>query len=148
MKRLPLLAAALLTTAALAEPAVPAGRAVFERQCAACHQADGRGLPGMAPALAQVLAPLAEQPEGQRYLVQVLVHGLSGRIVTQGQAFTGAMPPQGGLSDAELADVANYLVRDLNGAATSPYAAADFARTRSEKVTHKELRDLRGRFIR
>lgn len=147
MKRASCLVAFLLSTAAGAQPAVPAGQAVFERQCAACHQADGKGLPGMAPALAQVLAPLPGQEDGRRYLAQVLVHGLSGRIVSQGQTFVGAMPPQAPLSDTELADVANYVARDLNGAAESPFAAADFARTRSEKVTHKDLRELRGKLL-
>ena len=130
-----------------AETAAPAGQAVFERQCAVCHQVGGKGLPGMAPALARTLAPLVTHEEGRRYLLQVLVHGLSGRIVSQGQVFMGAMPPQSTLSDTDLAEVANYLVQDLNGVADTSFAASDFAATRADRVTHRDLREMRSRLL-
>ncbi|MDC8786385.1 c-type cytochrome [Roseateles koreensis] len=131
-----------------AEPAqvqVPAGQAVFERQCVACHQAGGKGMAGFAPALAGTLAHAFETEDGRRYVTWVLLNGLSGRILSQGQTFTGAMASQAALSDAELADVGNHLARDLNGAATAPFTAEDFARARVKTVPHKEIRELRAR---
>jgi mono/diheme cytochrome c family protein len=143
-----LMAATLLCAANThAQVNVPEGQAVYERHCLACHQAGGKGAPGLAPAVAQVLAPLNAREDGARYIAQVLVHGLSGRIVSQGQVFNGAMPPQSSLSDDELAQVANHLVRDLNGDTAARFTAADFARTRTEKVSHKALRDLRAKLM-
>ena len=133
------------TIAHAAEPVAPAGLAVFDKQCAACHQAGGKGMPGLAPALAGTLAAAVASDDGRRYLAQVLIHGLSGRIVSQGQTFNGAMPGQFALSDAELADVANYLARDLNGAASPVFGPEDFVRARAPKPSHKELRELRER---
>jgi mono/diheme cytochrome c family protein len=130
-----------------AGPAVPAGLAVFSQQCAACHQADGKGTPGLAPALAGPLAPLLGSEEGRRYVSLVLVQGLSGKIVSQGQTFVGAMPSQAALTDAELSDVANHLARDLNATPTAAFTAADFARAREARTTHKELRELRTRLM-
>jgi mono/diheme cytochrome c family protein len=145
---LAVLAGALLANAAHADSvAVPAGLATFDRICAACHQAGGTGTPGVAPALAGTLAPLVAADDGKRYIAGVLTQGLSGRIASQGQMFMGAMPSQATLSDAELADVANYLARDLNGAPASPFAAADFAQAREAKAPHKDLRDLRQKLI-
>ncbi|WP_326537402.1 c-type cytochrome [Pseudorhodoferax sp.] len=124
-----------------------AGQAVYDRSCAACHQPGGKGMAGLAPALAGTLGPLLAADDGRRYLAQVLVHGLSGRIVTQGLGFTGVMPGQAALGDAELAAVANYLARELNDGTAAPYAAEEFARLRGEKVSHKDLRAVRERYV-
>ncbi|WP_077035532.1 cytochrome c [Pelomonas sp. KK5] len=120
--------------------------AVFDRACVACHQAGGKGMPGMAPALAGPLAPILAKPEGKRYLSGVLLNGLSGKIVSDGNTFMGAMASQAAMSDAELAEVANYITKDLNGAATS-FTAEDFATARAAKIPHKELRELRERLL-
>lgn len=126
----------------------PAGKAVFDNICAVCHQSGGKGLVGMAPALADTLAPVLAGKQGRTYVAQVLVHGLSGRIVSQGQAFNLAMPPQALLSDADLAAVANYVARDLNGNDGSPFTVEDFVAARAAKSSHKELRALREELLR
>lgn len=139
---------ALVAAAAhAAEEAMPSGRAVFERQCMACHQAGGKGMAGLAPALAGTLEAAVGSVDGRRYVAQVLVHGLSGRIVSQGKVMALAMPAQAALSDADLADVANHLARDLNGAAASAFTVADFAQARTTRPTHKDLRELRERVL-
>ncbi|WP_201676535.1 c-type cytochrome [Ramlibacter monticola] len=138
-------AAALAGTApAFAQDTGP-GQAFFERQCAACHQKGGTGLAGLAPPLAGALGPVLAAPEGRDYLLQVMVNGLSGKIVSKGQLFNLAMPPQGGFSDPELADAARY-VASLNGS-TASFAAEDVARARGTTVTHKQLRELRERLL-
>lgn len=121
------------------------GSALFKNTCAGCHNTAGEGTPGIAPALAGTLAPHGASEEGRRYIAQVLLAGLSGRIVSQGQVFMGAMPPQSALADADLAAVANYVVKDLNGGAADTFAPADFAAARGTKPSHKELRELRER---
>jgi mono/diheme cytochrome c family protein len=139
---------ALAFTGARADtPAVPAGQAVFDRVCAACHQSGGKGNPGVAPTLAGPLAPLFAGADGKRYVAGVLTQGLSGKISSSGEMFMGAMPTQAALSDAELTDVANYLARDLNGAADAPFSADDIRQARTAKAPHKDLRALREKLL-
>ncbi|WP_043459946.1 c-type cytochrome [Azohydromonas australica] len=141
--------AALLALAACAFQAsaqqadAAAGRTVFQNTCAACHNSAGQGTPGLAPALAGTLGKHADSEDGRRYISQVLLQGLSGRIVSQGQTFMGAMPSQAALSDEQLAAVASYVAKELNGSAAAPFTVEEFAKARSSKPTHKELRELR-----
>ena len=142
----------LLTLALAATATIPswaqddasiAGAQVFATHCVACHQAGGVGAPGLAPALAGTLAQRLGTPAGRRYVPGVLVNGLSGRIVSQGQPFVGAMPTQQALSNVELAAVANYVARELNGLTDFSFAPEDFEKARAEHLSHKDLRALR-----
>jgi mono/diheme cytochrome c family protein len=139
------LAAALSCGNALAQAEAAAGQAFFDKNCAACHQPGGKGLAGLAPALAGTLAPLLAHDEGRQYVVQVMVHGLSGRIVSQQQVFNLAMPPQPMFSDAELADAARY-VASLNGS-SAKFSPDDVARARASTPSHKQLRQLREQLL-
>jgi cytochrome c6 len=69
------------------------GKALFTKNCAACHQANGKGIPGAFPALAG--NPLVQGPA-----VDVATVLLKGR---------GGMPDfSGSLSDADIAQVLSY----------------------------------------
>ncbi|OON62154.1 cytochrome C [Massilia sp. KIM] len=90
-----LLLAAPLTLPAMAQdgPARPDGKTLYAKNCAACHQANGRGIPGAFPALA-----------GNDFLagapVEVATVLLKGR---------GGMPDfSASLDDAEMAEVLSY----------------------------------------
>lgn len=76
-------------------------------QCMGCHTPDGRGEPGHVPSIRNTLAALANRAEGRKFLVQV-----------PGSA-------QSRLSDAELADVLNWMVENLSEV-PKPYAFARF----------------------
>jgi mono/diheme cytochrome c family protein len=81
-----------------------AGEQVYGATCAVCHQADGKGKEGQFP-------PLAGSGEfygDPRNHAKIAVQGLSGEIVVQGATWSGAMPPQGHLSDYELAAALTY----------------------------------------
>jgi cytochrome c peroxidase len=87
------------------------GRTLFEGKatCVNCHQADGKGIPGVFP-------PLAGNPrviEGDGgYVAQTIIHGRRGPLEVHGQVFNAVMPPVGvqqGLADAEVAAVASYV---------------------------------------
>ena len=81
------------------------GKAVFAAQCAACHQATGKGLPGVFPPLDG-----SEWVQGDtRILANILLHGINGEISVAGVTYSGAMPAFQQLSDAELAAVASYI---------------------------------------
>lgn len=81
------------------------GKAVFAAQCVACHQATGKGLPGVFPPLDG-----SEWVQGDaRTVANILLHGINGKITVAGADFSGAMPSFQQLNDAELAAVASYV---------------------------------------
>lgn len=145
--------AAVLAAGALpaaAQTATPAARGaeIFASVCFACHGAQGQGTAGIAPALAGPLSPVLARPEGRGYVLRVLLNGLSGRIVSQGQTFVGAMPAQAALTDADLVALGAHLAA-LNGHEGTPFDAAEVAAARAESPTpsHKALRELRARVM-
>lgn len=96
----------LRPTAQTAAPgAAVDGGAIFAANCAACHQANGQGLPGVFPPLAG-----SEWVVGDpKVLANILLHGVSGKIEVAGQSFDGMMPPFPQLSDAEIAGVLTHI---------------------------------------
>ncbi|WP_144778622.1 c-type cytochrome [Marinobacter maritimus] len=88
-----------------AASAKPTGAAIYSAQCSACHQANGQGVPGAFPPLAESEWLLADAA-----IPVAIVHdGLQGKIEVAGNTFQGVMPKFGGnLSDAELAAVLSY----------------------------------------
>jgi mono/diheme cytochrome c family protein len=99
------------TLADLAAPAVGAqaaaadGRQLFSANCVACHQATGKGLPGVFPPLDGSEWVMGDE----RILANILLHGINGEITVMGNSYKGAMPPFKQLSDTELAAVASYI---------------------------------------
>lgn len=98
---------------------VEQGRTAFAI-CAACHQADGRGLPSLAPPLAGS-ATVTGAPAA---LIDVVLHG---RDV---DAAYPAMPPLASLPDEQLAAILTY-VRQAWGNAAPPIDAAAVRARRS-----------------
>ncbi len=82
------------------------GRAVFNAQCIACHQPDGKGVPGNFP-------PLAGNTDiflARDFPARVVLFGMSGKITVKGQMIDGSMPPLGDvLKDDEIAAVVAYV---------------------------------------
>jgi mono/diheme cytochrome c family protein len=83
------------------DPSRAAGAALYLEHCAGCHQAGGRGLPGVFPPLAGNGVVLASDPAD---ILKVVLHGVAaqGKYVPM-PAFASQ------LSDAQVADLANYL---------------------------------------
>lgn len=101
------------------------GKAVFAAQCAACHQATGKGLPGVFPPLDG-----SEWVQGDaRTVANILLHGITGKITVAGADYSGAMPSFQQLGDAELAAVASYIRSEWSNKA-EPLPASLFAQER------------------
>lgn len=96
------------TLADLAGPAPGAtadGKQLFTANCVACHQATGKGLPGVFPPLDG-----SEWVHGDaRTLANILLHGINGEMEVAGNTYQGAMPAFHQLSDAELAALATHI---------------------------------------
>ncbi len=84
---------------------IAAGEKVFQAACMACHQADGKGLPGAFPPLAGS-DYLAADPDRA---VGIVLHGLTGEVTVNGKTFNSVMPPMTQLSDQEIAHALTYV---------------------------------------
>ena len=130
MRRVALVAAALALPGLVPNAAraqAPDGKKIFSTTCAACHQANGEGVPEKYPPLAG--SEYVNGDEGK--LARIVLHGLTGEIEVQGETFNGAMPPWGPtMNDADLAAVLTY-VRASFGNRAAPVSAATVAQIRA-----------------
>jgi nitrite reductase (NO-forming) len=81
------------------------GKKVFLSACFACHQPDGKGLPGIFPPLAGSDFLQADKDRA----IRIPIKGLTGPIVVNGKPFNNLMPPQV-FTDGQIADVLTYIM--------------------------------------
>jgi nitrite reductase (NO-forming)/hydroxylamine reductase len=82
------------------------GGKVYSTVCAACHQAEGQGLAGAFP-------PLAESDylaAGAGPAIAAVINGLSGPVTVNGKDYNAVMPNLSYLSDGEVADVVTFVM--------------------------------------
>ena len=84
------------------------GKSLYASTCQACHQADGKGIPGSFPPLAasDYFASDANK------LVSSIKNGVSGKITVNGKPYDGIMPKQT-LSDRQISAVATYILNNF-----------------------------------
>ncbi len=90
------------TTSAASSPGAP----VFSQNCSSCHGAQGQGVPGTFP-------PLANNPVvtgDPNKVIGILLSGLHGSISVGGSTYNGQMPAwKGTLTNKQIADVITYI---------------------------------------
>jgi cytochrome c oxidase subunit 2 len=86
------------------------GKTVFGNRCASCHQADGSGIPGAFPPLADHAQHVVKAEGGREYMIQGVLYGIQGQIQVHGQSYNQRMMSLGDLSNDDIADVLNYAV--------------------------------------
>ena len=122
------------------------GRTVYSTLCTACHQPTGAGMDGLAPALVDSDWVLGK-PD---VLPRIIIHGLSGPIKVNNQAWSLEMPPLGAaLSDEQIAGVLTYIRREWehNGSPISVDAVAKIRaqhKDRTKAWSNEELAKLVG----
>ncbi len=97
---------ALLSTFNVTASANQAGQDAYAKNCQACHQPTGTGLPGAFP-------PLANNPNvngNSSYVVETILQGKSGPLEVNGQKYNAMMPPMQHLSDSDIAAITNYVM--------------------------------------
>lgn len=99
--------------------------------CVTCHQPTGMGLPGVFPPLVGVDYVTGDEER----LINILIHGLQGPIVVNGNNYNGAMPafgPSGGFnwSDEQISYVLTY-IRQEWGNEAGPILPEQVAAVRS-----------------
>jgi mono/diheme cytochrome c family protein len=114
------------------------GRTIYTEVCFACHGTDGRGTPmaGAGPGVTMA-PPLASSPRvlGHRdYVIQVLLHGLTGPI--NGEQYSEVMIPMGENPDDWVAAIGSY-VRNAFGNTGAMITPADVARVRAATASRR-----------
>lgn len=114
------LLATLLAGAATAQPAITSPRSLYVLHCAGCHGMDASGVPGQGvPSMRGSLGRFMALPEGRAFLLQV--PGVN----------------NAGLSDAQIALVTNWMVRQFSADTAPPgwpdYTAAEVAAAKASR---------------
>jgi mono/diheme cytochrome c family protein/glucose/arabinose dehydrogenase len=111
---------------------IAAGARAYGMICAACHQADGRGMAGLAPPLrgSDWVTGDAET------LVKIVLHGVRGPIEAAGVTFDGEMPSQAHFADEDLAAALSWLRRAWGSRAT-PISPAEIKALRDRLQGHE-----------
>ncbi len=109
------------TLATAPKPVVPPGLHLYEMACLACHQPEGKGLPGVYPPLAGS-DWLKGDPER---LIKVILHGLAGPVTVSGQTYGRGenavpMPGMAGLTDQQIVDVLGYVRSEFGEKGAAP----------------------------
>ena len=121
------------------------GQKLFEQSCGLCHQQHGEGMPNVAPPLMDKTVWSALGNDASRYLVGVMLVGLSGTLKTSTGVYSGiVMPPQDRMTNDELASIGTYVLQKLNGLDIQ-LSSEQLATARANSPTHSELRALRAK---
>lgn len=109
------------------------GGQLYTAHCVACHQATGKGLPGVFPPLA-VSEWVTGKPE---VTVQIVLHGITGELTVEGTKYNGAMPTfKDKLSDTEIAAVVSHIRTSFGN--TADEVDADMVKAEREKTADHE----------
>jgi mono/diheme cytochrome c family protein len=127
---------------------VALGKGVYARNCQACHQADGKGLPNVYPPL---VASNWVQDNPER-IIKVVLSGLGGPVEVNGKSYNNQMTPFGAvLSDQQVAAVLTYIRTDAAYANDSYPVSEELVAqvrseygSRSEAWTQEELEAIHG----
>lgn len=107
------------------------GKAVYQGTCSTCHQAEGQGLASIFPPLAKSDFLMADRERA----IELVLKGMSGPIVVNGETYNGVMTPFAHLTDHEIADVLTFV---LNSWGNDGGAVADEEIARVRAALPKE----------
>ncbi|MEO8412497.1 MAG: c-type cytochrome [Ginsengibacter sp.] len=91
------------------------GRKVYQKNCLACHQADGGGVPKMNPPLIDASFVTGDKIK----LVQWVLLGSTEKVPIDGKYYSNNMPAQAGLKDQEIAEVLTYIRNNFHNKAST-----------------------------
>lgn len=83
------------------------GQELYVTHCLSCHMEDGKGLRGVIPPLAQ-----ADYLQKNRFQLACLIrYGTDTAMVVNGKTYQQAMPANTSLTDTDIANVLNYVMK-------------------------------------
>ncbi|MBA4150381.1 MAG: cytochrome c [Verrucomicrobia bacterium] len=113
------------------------GKRVYAKNCVACHQANGEGIPGLFPPLGPSDYLMADKERS----IRILIQGQMGEIVVNGKHYNGAMPPIP-IKDEQMANVLTY-IRNSWGNTGAPVTIEEVRKVREELAGNRALADAR-----
>ncbi|WP_017523093.1 c-type cytochrome [Pusillimonas noertemannii] len=127
-----------------AVPALADGGQLYTANCVACHQASGKGLPGVFPPLSGSEWVSAEDPG---VMIKIVLHGVQGPLTVEGAKYEGLMPHfHDKLSDEEMAALVNHVRTSFGNSASTTdakYVAQIREETKGQATPWKGDEDLR-----
>lgn len=91
------------------------GKIVYEKNCLACHQVNGAGVPGINPPLIKTKHVLGDKIK----LIQIVIKGFNEEVEINGEFYNNPMPAQVQLNDEQVADVLTYVRNSFGNKATA-----------------------------
>jgi nitrite reductase (NO-forming) len=101
------------------------GGQLYTKYCLTCHQADGKGVRGIFPPL----TGNARVTGSPMDIMRIVVFGLEGQITVNERDYNQVMPPQGYLTDKQIADILSYVRSSWENKA-SPITDEDVSKAR------------------
>jgi nitrite reductase (NO-forming)/hydroxylamine reductase len=108
------------------------GKGVYEANCGACHQANGKGLPGAFPPLAE--SDFLQRDRGE--VLAIALFGLSGPITVNDEEYNAVMPSMGHLEDQDLAAALTYVFNSWGNSLAA--VAPDEVAALRKKLGHED----------
>ena len=106
---------------------IEGGKLIYEQNCLACHQADGSGVPQLAPPLIKTSFVLGDKTR----LINIILHGLKD-VEVEGESYANPMPSFDFLSDTQIADLLTYVRNNFTNEA-SPVSPVEVTKVRKSK---------------
>ncbi len=103
------------------------GKNIYEQTCLACHQADGSGVPNLAPPLIEGVFVNGDKSK----LIGVVLSGMQD-VEIKGEYYASPMPSFDYLSDEEIASVLTFVRSSFKNKADA-VSAAEVAKVRAAK---------------
>ena len=105
-------------------------------------------MPGAYPPLKNTVGSYVRLPDGRAYLAHVVMFGMTGAMSSQGQTYNGVMQPWTQLSDAEVAEVLNHILVNLNAAVLPtgfvPFTASEVHALRVKQLSFEDVHGERA----
>jgi glucose/arabinose dehydrogenase/cytochrome c553 len=108
--------------------ALEPGKKVYDAYCIACHQANGKGAPGMNPPLVETDWVTGDKER----LIGVILNGMSEPTEINGETYQNAMASHAFLDDQQIADVLTF-IRNYWGNEAEAITAEEVAALRKEQ---------------
>ncbi|MBB2202508.1 cytochrome c [Gluconacetobacter tumulisoli] len=118
------------------------GLSRYRPNCGICHHG-GEGMKGEIPPLIGRIDQIARTPEGRHYLADVLLNGLNGPLIANGDRYNFSMPSFRRLPDQDIAAILTYLSAAGDRPDPPVFHAADIAAQRTPVLSPSAVADER-----
>lgn len=114
--------------ASVQDPAASAnrGKAVYQKECLSCHQADGGGVPHLNPPLYESTNVVGDKKK----IIGIVLKGMTDRVPIDGEYYSNNMAAHPELSNQQIADVLTFIRSNWGNKASA--------------VTPEEVKAVRG----